>query len=105
MPDQTPVQPAPIPLFQPTTNPLAAGHTTTEYFLAKVTVYAGVAGAVLGAAAIALSAASTSLPPAAGEVGKWVTIAGATVATLSSAAYGFQRALLKIAAIKSGNGG
>lgn len=90
---------APAPA-EPTdqTGPLDAGHTTTEYALAKWASIAGIVLAVLSAVVDLAGQLSNLLP---GNV--WITkvgvVAGALVSILSTVLYGQQRAALKQAAL------
>jgi hypothetical protein len=83
------------------TGPLDAGHTTSEYALARgVTILASVIAA-LGTIASFMGAVSpvfAGLP----SVGKWLAIGGTTIAALTQAAYGLQRLLIKLKAISAG---
>lgn len=83
------------------TGPLDAGHTTTEYALAKWTTIAGIVLAVLSSIVDVTNQIAQVIP---GNV--WVTkvgvVAGALVTILTSVLYGKQRADLKKAALNAG---
>lgn len=82
------------------THPLDAGHTTTEYALAKWASIAGIAIAVLSGIADVANQIAQVVP---GNV--WVTkiglVAGSLVTILTSVLYGKQRADLKKAALNA----
>lgn len=99
MADETVPAPAPAPTDQ--TGPLDAGHTTTEYALAK---WASVAGIVLAVLSTVVDLTNRLAPVMPGNT--WVTkvgvVAGTLVTLLSTVLYGQQRAALKTAAIQAG---
>lgn len=79
------------------TGALDAGHTTTEYRLAKWAVYGGIALAVLsGIADVALQVSAVIPNPLITKIGM---IAGALATTLASILYGKARTDLKRAAL------
>jgi hypothetical protein len=94
MPDPIPVAPT------DQTSPLDAGHTTTEYVLAKVMIYAGIALAVLSGVAEAVNQIAPILPPNS-IITKIGLICGSLAATLSTIMYGQQRVALKKAALNA----
>lgn len=97
MPETTPV--AAEPTDQ--TGPLDAGHTTTEYALAKWASIAGIALAVLSTVVDLVNKLQPVMPE-----NQWITkvgvVAGTLVTLLTTIMYGSQRAALKSAALKAG---
>lgn len=95
---------APVTPTPPTdqTNPLDAGHTTTEYGLARWAAIAGIALAVLSTIVDLTNRLVPLLPDF-----TWITtvgvVAGTLVTVLSTVLYGQQRSNLKIAALKAGS--
>lgn len=85
------------------TSPLDAGHTTSEHTLARLTTITASVIAVLSTVTDLLGKAQAVIPEAPKGLGLWIGLGAAAVAFLSSVAYGFQRALIKIEAIKAGN--
>jgi len=85
------------------THPLDAGHTTSEFTIAKITV--GISGAIALTSTLTevLGKAQAFFPEAPKGIGLYVAIAAAVLAAISSALYGAQRAALKIAALESGS--
>lgn len=79
------------------TNPLDAGHTTTEY---KTTKWIVVITTILGV----LSAVAPFIEQARALFGdtKWIAIASVVIAGLSTTLYTLQRSAIKIAALKAG---
>jgi Na+-transporting NADH:ubiquinone oxidoreductase subunit NqrE len=97
---ETPVSAHDAPTDQ--TNPLDAGHTTTEYRQARFVVILSSVLAILGYAQTVLDKVLPMLPEQSKGLGMWVAIAAVAVAGLTSLAYSIQRSFIKIAAIKAG---
>lgn len=92
------------PVTTPTdqTNPLDAGHTTTEANGSKlVVIIAGVIG-VLGTLTTVIDSISNIIPAAQKGIGLWLAVASIVVAALTQIAYTVMRSQIKIAAIKAG---
>ncbi len=98
MADEITPTPAPAPTGTDQTGPLDAGHTTTEYLLAKWTIIAGIALSVLSGVADVANEVYKILPgsPWIGKVG---LVAGTLVTVLTTVLYGAQRASLKKAVL------
>lgn len=84
------------------TNPMDAGHTTTEWGGTKVVMWLSGIIAVLGSILTVVQGVSQVLPANFGQIGMYLMIAGAVVAGLKQVAYEINRTLLKVKAIQYG---
>ena len=82
------------------TGPLDAGHTTTEYALAKWTVIAGGALSLLSTV-VDVTGKLSAIMPGNAIITKIGVIAGALMSVLAAVLYGKSRTDLKVAALKA----
>lgn len=86
-----------------TTNPTAAGATTSEGKGSKVVVILASVIAALGTLTQVIDSLTSIIPASQKGLGLWLAIGGAAIAGLTQIAYTVQRGWVKVAAIQAGN--
>jgi len=85
-----------------TTNPLAAGNTTSEAKGSKVVVILAAVIGSLGTILEILDKVTVIVPASTKGLGLWLALGGVAIAGLTQIAYTIQRGIIKVEAIRAG---